>query len=416
VLNPTSTTPRQQIVSVPIESIQPHPRNSRKGNVALIRASLEAHDQYQPILCQASTGLIIAGAHRWKAAVDLGWAEMDAILLDVSDDQALRIMLMDNKSSDEASYDDRLLAELLGEMQRSEDWSGTGWNPEDLDALEAQIRAAEPLPEPDTDPDEVPPLPAEPVTEVGDVWHLGPHRLLCGDARSREDVTRLLDGTVADLILTDPPYCSGGFQESGKSQGSVGTNVAHKQIANDRLSTRGYIALVKAAISAAPAAYVYVFTDWRMWVYLFDVVESSGYGVRSMIVWDKSSPGMGHGWRSQHELIMWGAKTTPPIDKYAAGQGNVIQAARTGNPLHTTQKPVDLLVRLLDATPFAATVYDPFAGSGSILIACHETERTCYAMELDPAYCDVICRRFQTLTGTVPQRVEDGRPVEYDFR
>jgi DNA modification methylase len=128
------------------------------------------------------------------------------------------------------------------------------------------------------------------------------------------------------------------------------------------------------------------------------------FGVRSMIVWDKGTPGMGRGWRSQHELVMWGSKQTPPFDKHMAGHGNVIQAQRTGNDLHTTQKPVDLIVELLGVTEFARVVYDPFAGSGTTLVACEQVGRTAKLCELDLAYCDVICHRYQQLTGVKPTR------------
>lgn len=97
------------------------------------------------------------------------------------------------------------------------------------------------------------------------------------------------------MVLTDPPYCSGGFQESGRGAGSVGTSAAHKPIANDKLSSRGYTALLKSVFSLFGAEFIYAFTDWRMWIHIFDVVERSGFGVRSMIVWDKESPGMGRG-------------------------------------------------------------------------------------------------------------------------
>jgi DNA modification methylase len=128
----------------------------------------------------------------------------------------------------------------------------------------------------------------------------GGHRLLCGDSTVATDVERVLGGVKIDMLLTDPPYCSGGFQEAGKAAGSVGTR-GTEMIANDTLSTRGYMALMKATIPTLAAGVVYVFTDWRMWINIFDVVESSGYGVRNMIVWDKGTPGMGAGWRMQHD-------------------------------------------------------------------------------------------------------------------
>jgi hypothetical protein len=124
-------------------------------------------------------------------------------------------------------------------------------------------------PEPEHDADEAPPAPAaaDVITKPGDVWILGPHRLMCGDCTKPENVAALFAGAEPELTLTDPPYCSGGFQETGKSMGSVGTAATHKQIANDRLSTRGYIALLKAALGNAPGGFAYVFTDWRMWTY-----------------------------------------------------------------------------------------------------------------------------------------------------
>ncbi len=159
------------------------------------------------------------------------------------------------------------------------------------------------------------------------------------------------------------------------------------------------MALLKTAFLNVDATYIYSFTDWRMWVYLFDVVESSGYGVRSMIVWDKGTPGMGRGWRSQHELIMWGVRKVAPFDKHASGVGNVIQDKRTGNPLHTTQKPVELIRSLLENTPFAKAVADPFMGSGTTMIAAEEAGRTCYGLERDPGYVDVAVLRWERFTG-----------------
>jgi DNA modification methylase len=251
-----------------------------------------------------------------------------------------------------------------------------------------------PKPEPDT----VPPVPAEPVTRRGDVWVCGEHRVMCGDCTDPEAVRTLYGDTPPELVLTDPPYCSGGFQEAGRSAGSVGTDAPHKQVAYDRLSTRGYMALLKAMFALAPTRFAYVFTDWRMWVNLFDVVESSGFGARAMIVWDKGSPGMGRGWRSQHELVMWATKETPPFDKHMGGVGNVIQAARTGNDLHTTQKPVDVLRHLAEVADFADPVYDPFGGAGSTMVAVTDLNRVCLTMEIDPAYVDVSVKRWQEYT------------------
>jgi len=169
------------------------------------------------------------------------------------------------------------------------------------------------------------------------------------------------------------------------------------------------MALIKAMLLLVDAASAYIFTDWRMWVNLFDVVESSGFGVRNMIVWDKGSPGMGRGWRSQHELILFAVRAKVPFDEHKEAQGNVLAIARTGNPDHPTQKPVELITRILEVSDWANSVYDPFAGSGSVLIAADQTNRSCRSMETSAVFVDVIVRRWQEFTGREATLDSDGR-------
>lgn len=164
-------------------------------------------------------------------------------------------------------------------------------------------------------------------------------------------------------------------------------------IANDTLSTRGYMALMKAMLSLTDAGVAYIFTDWRMWINLFDVVESSGYGVRNMVVWDKGTPGMGVGWRAQHELILCGMRVSQPFNPHKA-QGNVVACKRTGNVNHPTEKPTELIETLLDVTDMAEVVYDPFCGSGPTMAACERLRRKCRAAELSPAYAAVTLERL----------------------
>lgn len=128
---------------------------------------------------------------------------------------------------------------------------------------------------------------------------------------------------------------------------------------------------MKNVLGATDIKVAYIFTDWRMWIYLFDLVEGSGLGVRNMIVWNKQSPGMGNGWRAQHELIMFAHRTKPKWDNHK-GYGNVLEATRSGNELHPTQKPVEILEKLLDNTQWAEGVLDTFGGSGTTLIGGRE--------------------------------------------
>ena len=222
---------------------------------------------------------------------------------------------------------------------------------------------------------------------------------MCGDSTWGEHVMALLDGVVLDCILTDPPYSSGGFQEGGRSRGSIGMRQT-PSIVNDKLSSRGYMVLLKQMLMAVPEPKViYLFTDWRMWCWTYDVAEGSGYGVRAMIVWDKGHIGLGSGWRTQHELILCAAREPGAWKDYPSGQGNVITLPREKAASHYTQKPLKLIETLLTATPFVESVYDPFSGSGTTIIAAERQGRTCYAMEIEPRYVDMAVARWEQYTG-----------------
>jgi DNA modification methylase len=392
---------------VPIEKVTGNPRNPNKHperQIELLAKIIAAQGWRAPITVSNRSGFVVRGHGRLAAAQRLGltWVPVDKQDYE-SEAAEWADMIADNRIAELAEPDLPMLADILLELDTGAfDMDLTGFEELDLTALMAGTGGSDLS---SVKEDEVPDPPEVPITQLGDLWMLGEHRLLCGDATLKADVARLLDGATVDCCLTDPPYCSGGFQESGRGAGSVGTDAAHKQVANDRLSTRGYQAILAQAFSNTQAPYLYAFTDWRMWSWLFDVAESLGYGVRSMIAWDKGTPGMGRGWRAQHELILWACKKTPPFDKKFAGKGNVIAAQRTGNPLHTTQKPVSLIAELMENTPFAKTVIDPFCGSGTTLVAAGQLGRRFYGLELDPAYVDVAVTRWENLTGRKAERV-----------
>jgi DNA modification methylase len=274
------------------------------------------------------------------------------------------------------------------------------------EAAEGTRRSLEDLPD-DFDDEGLPtdeaPVVEKPVVRSGEVWTLGRHRLVCGDARD-EAILRLATGTddPAPLILTDPPYCSGGFQEAGKAAGTFG------DIASDNLSTRGYQTLISKVIQASRGQAVYIFTDWRMWIPLFETVEAGGAAVRAMIVWDKKTPGLGSFWRTQHELIMFASRSGAKRRKGEPSVGNVIQCRRSGNRHHYTEKPVELLVRILendarsDKRPGDTPVLDPFVGSGSTIMAAEHTGRVCHALDIEPRCCQVALERWAAHTGEQP--------------
>ena len=205
------------------------------------------------------------------------------------------------------------------------------------------------------------------------------------------EVMKSIPDKSIDAVITDPPYSSGGYQESGKTSGSIGTR-STKTIMLDNLSTRGYLRLMTRVLRATDADEFYVFTDWKMWISTFDAFEDSGIRVRNMLVWDKLQMGMGMPWRNQHELIAFGKRTAGNIRSGKCG--NVIKCKRSGNVNHPTEKPVELIKQILLNCP-ADTILDPFMGSGSVGVACVQTGRSFIGIEIDPTYYAIAEKRIQ---------------------
>lgn len=406
--------PQRYEPHVPLDRLTPHPANPNDGDLGLLCDLIDANGFAGAVLAQESTGLLIDGEHRWRTALEKGMTGLPVLWLDVDDDSRDRLLASLNESTRRGRNDEaKLVALLTGLAQTERGLTGTAFDGDDLDELMAGLGAEQGRGGTGhSDPDDVAEPPAEPVTKPGDLWMLAGHRLLCGDAAERRDVASL-GAERADIIVTDPPYSSGGRQDGGKRNStSIGTR-GNEKIARDNLTTRGYLALLGRVLGHADAEAAYVFTDWRMWSWTFDAMESSGYPVRNMLVWDKQQMGMGFPWRSQHELIAFAKRTGAQMGDGKAG--NVLQCARTANELHPTQKPVELLARLLSNTP-GDSVYDPFGGSGTTLIAAIQEAKSALIMEVDEGYCDVICRRFEAFTGITPELVRDGsapKPVSF---
>lgn len=277
----------KELRRVPAKQLRASPRNWRthpKEQQDAMREVLERIGFAGAVLARETpTGLELIDGHlRGELADD---ATVPVLVLDVTEKEADEILATYDPLAAMASADASKLSDLMGSLDFGEG-ALAAMAKANADAVNSLVRR-------DVTEDEPPaPLP-EPVSRTGDLWVMGEHRLLCGDSTKTEDVGRLCEGKPIDCILTDPPYCSGGFQEAGKAAGSVGTDADHIPMANDRLSTRGFSALLKSAFGAVEAKYIYAFTDWRMWVHLFDIAESCGFCVRSMIVWDKGTPGMG---------------------------------------------------------------------------------------------------------------------------
>lgn len=408
---------------VKISELRPNPMNPNKHppeQIKKLGGVIRRNGWRQPITVSTRSSMIVKGHGRLMAAE---LEELEEAPVDYQDYESeaaeMADLWADNYIAELAETDQQLAASLLaGIQQAGEPLELAGSSQEEYDAIVQALTAGEDTEEDDEDedPEEDEPIepPAAPVTQRGDVWILGRHRVMCGDCTKPEERDLLLDGARPEVLLTDPPYCSGGQKESQKSTGSIGTDRKDKKtpmIANDILSTRGYQHLIAGALKDIPCLFCYVFTDWRMWVYLFDLVEAAGFGAKSMIVWDKGTPGMGVGWRSQHEIILFGAKGTTHFDGHK-GYGNVLSVSRSGNNLHPTQKPVELISSIVDNMDWATGFYDPFGGSGTTLIACEDNGAQAYVMELTPGYTDVIVERYIRHTGRADVKcIRNGREL-----
>lgn len=395
---------------VDVAKLVPNPKNPNQhpdSQIQLLGRIIRQTGWRQPITVSKRSGFIVKGHGRLSAALLEGIKEAQVDYQNYTNDaEEYADLVADNRIAELAETDNRLLADIFAEIDTGEiPMELTGYTEDEVESLVTALSEAlhNDLHEPDDIPE--PPEPDQAVTQKGDLWILGRHRVVCGSSTNAADMGLLLDGAHPEILLTDPPYCSGGFQESGRSSGSIGTKRYDKDgkeiavtIANDTLSTRGYQSLMREVLQNFDGLVAYIFTDWRMWVYLFDIVETAGLGVKNMLVWNKKSPGMGMGWRTQHELVMFAHRTKPKWDNHK-GYGNVLEATRSGNELHPTQKPVEILEKLLDNTDWAKGVLDTFGGSGTTLIAAESVGQASFIMEMEPRFVDVIVRRYIKTTG-----------------
>lgn len=395
---------------VDIDSVEAHPKNVRQGDIGAISESLKAHGQYRPIVVDKRTNRILAGNHTWKAAKALGWQQINAGFIETKDDdEALRILLADNRTTDLASYDDSGLAELLKQLSETDiGLEGTAFDGDDLDSLLKDLGHFA-LP---TDVDEIPKqVPA--ISKLGDVWLLGNHRLVCGDSTDENQVTLLMQNKEADLVWTDPPY---GVAYVGKTKDAL-------TIENDDMDIDALQAFLTKAFSAGYAVTKkggcwYVAAPSGNIFQAFSIPLTNLNIWRHTLVWVKDTLVMGRAdYHYKHESIFYGwkegaAHQTPPDRK----QDTVWEIPRPKRSTeHPTMKPVELIMRAIqNSTNEKQIVLDLFGGSGSTLIAAQETNRIAYLMELDPHYVDVICARYQKHTGNQPILEATGKPHDFN--
>jgi len=352
-----------------LASLKPHPKNVRVGDVQLIKDSLQHHGQYRPIVVQQSTNHILAGNHTFKAAKELGWDTIEVTYVDVDNDQALRILLMDNRANDKATYDTDELVGLLDQLLDTDlELTGTGFSMGDLTELLADMET----PHKDLgDVDEIPEPPTVPVSKLGNVWLLGKHRVMCGDSSNATNLTALTGGGQMDAVVTDPPY---GINANKQTLGSGKKEFHRGENWDSEAPDVSYL------LELAPTQIIWGGN------YFTNVLPPTNH----WLIWDKKNPNLSF---SECELAWTNlGKQTRLLSHHWSGE--IKQ--------HATMKPLPVMVWCLEYLQDGAHIIDPYGGSGSTLIAAEQTNRTAYLMELDPKYVDVICRRYQQITSTQP--------------
>jgi DNA modification methylase len=391
----------------PLARLIPYARNPRKNDEAVDRmcAAIREFGFRIPVVAR-SDGTVIDGHLRLKAAQRLGLADVPVALADdLSEAQIKAFRLLANRSAAWAEWDDELLALELQDLQDvGYDLALTGFDAGELKSL-MEDGPATGL----TDEDAITAPPAEPVTRPGDLWVLGPHRLLCGDATIATDIERLLAGSTPHLLVSDPPY-GVEYDPAWRNDAGVSTTKRIGRVANDdRADWRDAWALFPGDV-----AYV-----WHAAIHATTVAESliaCGFDIRAQIVWSKNRFALGRGdYHWQHEPCWYAVrKGTRSHWQGARDQSTLWSIAPAGAEdtatTHGTQKPVEAMRRpIVNNSERGDLIYEPFCGSGTTLIAAETVGRSCLAMELDPAYCDVIVQRWQAFTGKAVLLEADGR-------
>lgn len=381
--------------NVSIDKLKPYERNARTHSdtqVEKIAKSIKEFGFINPVLIDGNFG-IIAGHGRVLGAKKLGMTEVPCLFVeDLTKAQKKAYILADNKLALDAGWDDEILKVELNELKDMNfDLSLTGFDDIEINGLEEPYEIVE---------DEAPEVDEknEPITQLGDIWQLGEHRLMCGDSTDAGTVAILMDGKKADLLLTDPPY---NVAYEGKTKDAL-------TIENDKMGGEEFREFLVNAFTAAVSVLkegggFYVWFASREHCNFETALNESGLEVRQELIWKKNTMVLGRqDYQWKHEPCLYGWKDGASHNWYSDRCQTTIlefnKPARNGE--HPTMKPVELFAyQIKNSTKKGNIVLDLFGGSGTTIIACEQTGRIGYSMELDPKYCDVIIKRYENLTG-----------------
>jgi DNA modification methylase len=418
--------PADKVERWPIGRLVPYARNARthsEAQIEQVAASIREWGWTNPVLVGEDGG-IIAGHCRVLAGRQLGLAEVPVMLATGwSEAQKRAYVLADNQLALNAGWNPELLRLELGEL------AGLGFDLRLMGFSESELAGLNPGL---TDPDEVPDAPAVPIAQRGEVWQLGRHRLVCGDATAADDVARALAGVQPNLMVTDPPY-GVDYDPAWRAEAGINKNRAKMgEVANDdRADWRDAWALFPGDVAYCWHAGKYASVTQQS-------LEATGLEVRSQIIWAKDRFALSRGhYHWQHEPCWYAVRKSKPAH-WRGGRRQItlwpisvpettdaepaertleewqlhfettlwrIEAREDSGHGHGTQKPVECMKRPIEnnSSPGQA-VYDPFVGSGTTIIAAEMTGRACHAIEINPTYCDVTIERWQNFTGEKARR------------
>lgn len=390
------------IQKIKIENLKPADYNPRKDlkpedeEYQRIKKSILNYGCIIPLVVNKDM-TVIAGHQRIKILKELGYKEIECVIVDYDKNREKGCNIVLNNENVAGEWDNKKLEQIIAELKSEDnfDIETTGFSFDEVDDILKNILGSK---EDDFNLEDELEKIQEPITKVGDVWKLGKHKLMCGDSTEEEDVQKLMNTNEADLILTDPPYNVNYHGETKNKLKIQNDNLDDTEFYNFLLdSFRNMYDYTKVGGS------IYIFHSDTEGLNFRKAFKNAGYKLAQCLVWVKNTFVIGrqdYQWR--HEPILYGwkeGKTHYFIDN--RNQSTVLEFDKpTKNEEHPTMKPIDLLAYLIkNSSKENNLILDLFGGSGSTLIAAEQTKRICYMMELDPKYCDVIIKRWETLTG-----------------
>ena len=377
-----------KIETADINTIKPYENNPRKlkdSAIDKVAMSLKEYGFRQPIVVDKDR-VIVVGHTRYRASKKLGYKEVPITIADnLTPEQINAYRIADNRTAEESEWDSELLAMEIKDLEAKDfKLDLLGFNEDQLNDILFDEKQGL------TDEDEVPEAPEEPISKLGDIWKLGNHRVMCGDSIDYENVHKLMNNKIADLVNTDPPY--------GVNYQS---NMRTKSEKFDVIKNDDKILDITPMIDKFSKGWIFIWTTWKVIDKWLDNTKSFGFPT-NMVVWHKGGGGIGDlkkTFSTDYEMALVFNRGAELCGK-RIGSVWKLQKDKAIKYKHPTQKPVELSIEAIDKTTNPKSVIlDLFLGSGSTLIACEKMDRLCYGMELDPKYCDVIIKRWENFTG-----------------